>query len=206
MASVIVRDPQGKHFLALKGAPDVVLGKSTSFMVDGGFVPTLGCGVSGNLALDTAPSQDLHLNFEEAIQTFGGDALRTLAVGFRELKEEELELDFPELEQDVSILGIYGIMDPPRPEVRDAVNSCYSAGVRTVMITGDHAVTAAAIAREIGIIRSEDDLVVTGTELDQMDDEKLLSICSQVAVFARVTPEHKLRIVKRSKRTTKLPL
>lgn len=94
MASVIVRDPQGKHFLALKGAPDVVLGKSTSFMVDGGFVPTLGCGVSGNLALDTAPSQDLHLNFEEAIQTFGGDALRTLAVGFRELKEEELELDF----------------------------------------------------------------------------------------------------------------
>ncbi len=196
MASVIVRDPQGKHFLALKGAPDVVLGKSTSFMVDGGFVPTVGCEVSGNLALDTAPSQELHLNFEAAIQTFGGDALRTLAVGFRELKEEELELDFPELEKDVSILGIYGIMDPPRPEVRDAVNSCYSAGVRTVMITGDHAVTAAAIAREIGIIRSEDDLVVTGAELDQMDDEKLLSICSQVAVFARVTPEHKLRIVK----------
>ncbi|MGL6261709.1 cation-translocating P-type ATPase [Vibrio sp. WXL103] len=198
MASVIVRDPQGKHFLALKGAPDVVLGKSTSYMVDGGFVPTVGTDAAtvGNLALDTAPALELQTNFEQAIQAFGNDALRTLAVGFRELKEEELELDFPELEKDVSILGIYGIMDPPRPEVRDAVDSCYNAGVRTVMITGDHAVTAAAIAREIGIIRSEDDLVVTGAELDQMDDDKLRAICPKVAVFARVTPEHKLRIVK----------
>lgn len=197
MASVIVRDPEGKHFLALKGAPDVVLRNSTSFMLDGGFVPTVGTeATAGNLALDTAQAQELHTNFEAAIQSFGGDALRTLAVGFRELKEEELELDFPELEKDVSILGIYGIMDPPRPEVRDAVESCYNAGVRTVMITGDHAVTAAAIAREIGIIRSEEDLVVTGAELDQMDEDKLRAICPKVAVFARVTPEHKLRIVK----------
>ncbi|MGR5260978.1 cation-translocating P-type ATPase [Vibrio astriarenae] len=196
MASVIVRDPQGKHFLALKGAPDVVLRNSTSFMVDGGYVPTATVIAEGNLAVDTAQAQELQTNFEAAIQNFGGDALRTLAVGFRELKEEELELDFPELEKDVSILGIYGIMDPPRPEVRHAVDSCYNAGVRTVMITGDHAVTAAAIAREIGIIRSEEDLVVTGAELDQMDEEKLRAICPKVAVFARVTPEHKLRIVK----------
>ncbi|MGR5119926.1 cation-translocating P-type ATPase [Vibrio astriarenae] len=196
MASVIVRDPQGKHFLALKGAPDVVLRNSTSFMVDGGYVPTATAIAAGNLAVDTAQAQELQTNFEAAIQNFGGDALRTLAVGFRELKEEELELDFPELEKDVSILGIYGIMDPPRPEVRHAVDSCYNAGVRTVMITGDHAVTAAAIAREIGIIRSEEDLVVTGAELDQMDEEKLRAICPKVAVFARVTPEHKLRIVK----------
>ncbi|MGR5268013.1 cation-translocating P-type ATPase [Vibrio astriarenae] len=196
MASVIVRDPQGKHFLALKGAPDVVLRNSTSFMVDGGYVPTATAIAAGNLAVDTAQAQELQTNFEAAIQNFGGDALRTLAVGFRELKEEELELDFPELEKDVSILGIYGIMDPPRPEVRHAVDSCYNAGVRTVMITGDHAVTAAAIARDIGIIRSEEDLVVTGAELDQMDEEKLRAICPKVAVFARVTPEHKLRIVK----------
>ncbi|MDR9829932.1 cation-transporting P-type ATPase [Vibrio sp. FNV 38] len=198
MASVIVRDPQGKHFLALKGAPDVVLAKSTSYMLDESFVPTVGAdaATAGNLALDTAQAQELQTNFEAAIQNFGSDALRTLAVGFRELKEEELELDFPELEKDVSILGIYGIMDPPRPEVRDAVDTCFDAGVRTVMITGDHAVTAAAIAREIGIIRSEEDLVVTGAELDQMDEEKLLAICPKVAVFARVTPEHKLRIVK----------
>ncbi|OIQ25915.1 cation-transporting P-type ATPase [uncultured Vibrio sp.] len=195
MASVIVRDPQGKHFLALKGAPDVVLAKSTSYMLDDGFVPTAG-DTAGNLALDTSQAQELQTNFEAAIQNFGSDALRTLAVGFRELKEEELELDFPELEKDVSILGIYGIMDPPRPEVRDAVDTCFDAGVRTVMITGDHAVTAAAIAREIGIIRSEEDLVVTGAELDLMDEEKLRAICPSVAVFARVTPEHKLRIVK----------
>ncbi|MEZ8824921.1 cation-translocating P-type ATPase [Vibrio amylolyticus] len=197
MASVIVREPNGKHFLALKGAPDVVLKQSTSYMLDGNFVPTANAmNASGNLALDTAQAQELQTDFEAAIQNFGSDALRTLAVGFRELKEDELDLDFPELEKDVSILGIYGIMDPPRPEVRDAVDTCFDAGVRTVMITGDHAVTAAAIAREIGIIRSEEDLVVTGAELDLMDEEKLRAICPKVAVFARVTPEHKLRIVK----------
>ncbi|MEZ9231920.1 cation-translocating P-type ATPase [Vibrio amylolyticus] len=197
MASVIVREPNGKHFLALKGAPDVVLKQSTSYMLDGNFVPTANVmNASGNVALDTAQAQELQTDFEAAIQNFGSDALRTLAVGFRELKEDELDLDFPELEKDVSILGIYGIMDPPRPEVRDAVDTCFDAGVRTVMITGDHAVTAAAIAREIGIIRSEEDLVVTGAELDLMDEEKLRAICPKVAVFARVTPEHKLRIVK----------
>lgn len=197
MASVIVRDPDGKHFLALKGAPDVVLRQSTSFMTDDGFVPTVSAASSvGNLALDIAESQALEYDYEQAIEKFGQDALRTLAVGFKELSDSELELDFPELEKDVSILGIYGIMDPPRPEVKDAVESCYKAGVRTVMITGDHAVTAAAIAREIGIIRSEEDRVVTGAELDQMDDEALKQACPNVAVFARVTPEHKLRIVK----------
>lgn len=195
MASVIVQGPDGKHFLALKGAPDVVLGKSTSYFTDNGLVATAP-STDGNLAVDPAQSDALKISFEAAIEQFGSDALRTLAVGFRELAEHELELDFPELEQDISILGIYGIMDPPRPEVKQAVETCYQAGVRTVMITGDHAITAAAIAREIGIIRSDEDKVVTGAELDQMDDEQLQAICPNVAVFARVTPEHKLRIVK----------
>lgn len=134
-------------------------------------------------------------NYEAAIQDFAEQALRTLAVGYKELTEEDLKREPAELEKDVTVLGLYGIMDPPRPEVRDAVESCYNAGVRTVMITGDHALTAAAIAREIGIIRSEKDLVITGAQLDEMDDEALRKICPEVAVFARVTPEHKLRIV-----------
>ncbi|WP_087021084.1 cation-translocating P-type ATPase [Thaumasiovibrio subtropicus] len=196
MASVIVKSPEGKHFLALKGAPDVVLRHSAGFMVDGAPVYHSSTAIEGNLALEANPTSEYVANFEAAIENFGKDALRTLAVGMRELSEADLKKDPEELEKDVVILGVYGIMDPPRPEVRDAVEQCYNAGVRTVMITGDHAVTAAAIARDIGIIRSEKDRVVTGTELDAMSDEDLQNICPEVAVFARVTPEHKLRIVK----------
>ncbi|PSW18770.1 cation-translocating P-type ATPase [Photobacterium sanctipauli] len=195
MASVIVKDPQGKHFLAIKGAPDVVLRNASGFMVNGEVVAHQPVSVEGNLAVAANPAEEMVANYEAAIQDFAEQALRTLAVGFRELSEDDLKRDHTELEQDVTILGLYGIMDPPRPEVRAAVNSCYDAGVRTVMITGDHALTAAAIARDIGIIRSEDDKVVTGSQLDEMDDDELRRICPQVAVFARVTPEHKLRIV-----------
>ena len=195
MASVIVKDPQGKHFLAIKGAPDVVLRNASGFMVNGDVVAYQQASTEGNLAVAANPAEEMVANYEAAIQDFAEQALRTLAVGFRELSEDDLKRDHTELEQDVTILGLYGIMDPPRPEVRAAVDSCYDAGVRTVMITGDHALTAAAIARDIGIIRSEEDLVVTGSQLDDMDDEELRRICPNVAVFARVTPEHKLRIV-----------
>ena len=195
MASVIVKDPQGKHFLAIKGAPDVVLRNASGFMVNGDVVAYQPATTEGNLAVAANPAEEMVANYEAAIQDFAEQALRTLAVGFRELSEDDLKRDHTELEQDVTILGLYGIMDPPRPEVRAAVDSCYDAGVRTVMITGDHALTAAAIARDIGIIRSEEDLVVTGSQLDDMDDEELRRICPNVAVFARVTPEHKLRIV-----------
>ena len=182
MASVIVKDSEGNHFLAIKGAPDVVLRNSESFMVDGNLVKST----------DRALSE----NFEAAIHNFGSDALRTLAVGIKPLNKEDLDKDFTELEKDVTILGLFGIMDPPRPEVKDAVEQCYQAGVRTVMITGDHAVTAEAIAKEIGIKRSDEDLVITGAQLDEMDDDQLREICPKVAVFARVSPEHKLRIVR----------
>ncbi|PSW12684.1 ATPase [Photobacterium rosenbergii] len=195
MASVIVKDPQGKHFLAIKGAPDVVLRNASGFMVNGDVVAYQPATTEGNLAVAANPAEEMVVSYEAAIQDFAEQALRTLAVGFRELSEDDLKRDHTELEQDVTILGLYGIMDPPRPEVRAAVDSCYDAGVRTVMITGDHALTAAAIARDIGIIRSEEDLVVTGSQLDDMDDEELRRICPNVAVFARVTPEHKLRIV-----------
>ncbi|CAH7431483.1 Calcium-transporting ATPase [Vibrio chagasii] len=182
MASVIIKDKDGNHFLAIKGAPDVVLRNSANFMINGELVSS---------------SEKQHVqNFENAIHNFGSDALRTLAMGIKPLSEADLAKDFTELETGVTLLGLFGIMDPPRPEVKDAVEQCYRAGVRTVMITGDHAVTAEAIAKEIGIKRSEDDLVVTGAELDNMDDEKLREICPKVAVFARVSPEHKLRIVR----------
>ncbi|GAM55886.1 heavy metal translocating P-type ATPase [Vibrio ishigakensis] len=87
-------------------------------------------------------------------------------------------------------------MDPPRPEVKEAIKQCSEAGVKTVMITGDHAATAAAIAKQIGIIRSQCDKVMTGVELDDLTDMELEEVCPEVAVYARVTPEHKLRIVR----------
>ncbi|GAA5218593.1 cation-transporting P-type ATPase [Corallincola platygyrae] len=195
MASVIVKDGEGNHFLAAKGAPDVMLNHASGFMADGK-VLSLSPQVQGSQALATSPADECVAGYHQAIDQFANDALRTLAVGFRELDESQLDKKYEELEKDLTLLGLFGIMDPPRPEVRQAIEDCFSAGIRTVMITGDHALTAAAIARDIGIIRSDDDKVVTGAELDQMDDDELYAICPNVAVFARVTPEHKLRIVK----------
>ncbi|WP_372743570.1 cation-translocating P-type ATPase [Nisaea acidiphila] len=100
-----------------------------------------------------------------------------------------------DIEKDVILVGIHGIMDPPRPEVPDAIAEAQSAGVRVVMITGDHAVTAKAIAEQIGIRRSEEQTVHTGAELDELTEEQLTETVRHAAVFARVTPEHKLRIV-----------
>ncbi|WP_434998876.1 cation-translocating P-type ATPase [Vibrio scophthalmi] len=195
MASVIVKTKDGKYFLALKGAPDVVLNHASSIMNEGDNIALKQNIAHGNLALADYSAEKLVDSYNLAIQDFAHQALRTLAVGYRELSEADLNKEYTELENDITVLGLFGIMDPPRPGVREAVNSCYEAGVRTVMITGDHALTAAAIARQIGIIRTEDDLVVTGSELDEMNDNRLQEICPKVAVFARVTPEHKLRIV-----------
>ncbi|MGF1784319.1 cation-transporting P-type ATPase [Photobacterium swingsii] len=205
MASVIVRDKEGQHFLAVKGAPDVILRNASGFMIDGAVVAHSEQEMQGNLALATSPAEQHIANYQQAIKEFADQALRTLAVGFRPLTDEDLERDHHELEHDITILGLYGIMDPPRPEVRDAVNSCFDAGVRTVMITGDHALTAAAVARDIGIIRSENDKVITGAQLDEMDDEALRRICPEVAVFARVSPEHKLRIVRAQQDNNEVP-
>ena len=205
MASVIVKHESGRHFLAIKGAPDVVLRNATGFKVNGELVDHHCPTTLGNLALDNNPAEEYVAGYHTAIETFATEALRTLAVGIRELSEDDLARDHHELEQDVTILGLFGIMDPPRPEVKDAVDSCYDAGVRTVMITGDHALTASAIAREIGIIRSEKDKVVTGAELDAMDDDELRRICPEVAVFARVSPEHKLRIVQAQQYNNEVP-
>lgn len=184
MASAIVKTPNGDHFLAVKGAPDVLLTKASSFQT------------SSTIADMTSSQFDNAKDgFESAIERFATQALRTIAVGFKPLSANQLDLESNDLEQDFCLTSLFGIIDPPRPEVKDAIEQCYRAGVRTVMITGDHAATAEAIAKDIGIIRRPEHKVVTGTQLDHMDDRQLRSICPSVAVFARVTPEHKLRIV-----------
>jgi Ca2+-transporting ATPase len=181
MMSVIVKLPDGEHLLVAKGAPDVMLARTLTLRSHGEELPI---------------TDETRRHVEAAIADFGARSLRTLAIAYRHLDPEHLDLEPEQHEQDFVLLGVHGIMDPPRPEVVDAVAQCWSAGIRTVMITGDHAVTAQAIAEEIGIKRSEEDLVVTGTELDNISDNELQKLVPHAAVFARVSPEHKLRIVK----------
>lgn len=179
MMSVIVQEPNGRYLLIVKGAPDILLKHSEVIAFQ-------------NKHLDQLSNQQL---VEEVIHQFGSQALRTLAVGYRELSAEQIHLPLTELEKQLTFLGVHGIIDPPRPEAIQAVNDCHSAGVRVVMITGDHAVTAKAIAKQMNIIDSEAAEVISGDQLNQLSDSALAERVPHVGVFARVTPEHKLRIV-----------
>ena len=130
---------------------------------------------------------------ESATEKMAKDGLRVLGLAFQ-LSNEVPVSDFEtKAEQDLVFVGLYGMMDPPRPEAYQAIQISQQAGIRTIMITGDHPLTAERIARDLGIFR--DGRVVSGTELSQMNDQKLEEIVSDVNVFARVSPEHKLRIV-----------
>lgn len=124
-----------------------------------------------------------------------GSALRVLAMAYKDLDQMPGEVSVENLESDMVFAGFTGMIDPARPEAIEAVSRCITAGIRPVMITGDHKITAMAIAREIGIYR-EGDRAVTGTELEKMSDEELSANVHQYAVYARVAPEHKVRIVK----------
>ncbi len=122
-------------------------------------------------------------------------ALRVLAVGYKEIETVPEAPASDELENGLTFLGLVGMIDPPRPEAKAAVEVCRKAGIRPVMITGDHVVTASAIARELGILR-DGDRAITGTELDAMSDAELDAQVEQISVYARVSPENKIRIVK----------
>jgi Ca2+-transporting ATPase len=179
MMSVLVRLPSGERVLTAKGAPDVILARASEVLLHG-----------EEVALTAARRAEI----EQVIESFGEKALRTLAIAYKRVSEE-IPDDAEDHEQDVVLVGIHGIMDPPRPEVPTAVAEAESAGVRTLMITGDHAVTAAAIAEQIGIRHSDAQTVHTGAEVDALSDRQLQETVCHAAVFARVTPEHKLRIV-----------
>lgn len=132
---------------------------------------------------------------EQKNNEMSGDALRVLTLAYKELEELPEEVSVETLECDLKLLGLVGMIDPPRPEARDAVAVCRKAGIRPVMITGDHVVTASAIARDLGIFR-EGDQAITGQQLDAMTDEELAGKVRDISVYARVSPENKIRIVK----------
>jgi len=123
------------------------------------------------------------------------NALRVLAMAYKELDHLPTDEEMETLENNLIFTGMVAMIDPPRLEVKDAVNKCISAGIKTVMITGDHKITASAIAKELGILQ-EGDEAITGAELEKMSDEELIGRVRKISVYARVSPEHKVRIVK----------
>ena len=122
-------------------------------------------------------------------------ALRVLAVGYKVLDKAPKNPASQELENGLTLMGLVGMIDPPRPEAKAAVATCRQAGIKPVMITGDHVVTASAIAKELGIL-GEDDKAITGAQLDAMTDQELDREVERISVYARVSPENKIRIVK----------
>ena len=123
------------------------------------------------------------------------DALRVLAVGYKVIDKVSDEPTSEELEYGLTFLGLVGMIDPPRPEAKEAVAVCRKAGIKPVMITGDHVITASAIAKELGILQ-EGDRAITGAELDAMNEDELDKEVEHISVYARVSPENKIRIVK----------
>ncbi len=122
-------------------------------------------------------------------------ALRVLAMAYKELDHEPTEEEMKTIEKDLIYVGMVGMIDPPREEVKEAVAKCKTAGIKTVMITGDHKITAIAIAKALGILQDEKE-AITGAELEEMSDEELIKNVRNFSVYARVSPEHKVRIVK----------
>lgn len=181
-----VMPPDTSAFLVCKGAPEVVLSRCTALYDNGSMTPL------------TAP---LRQSLTDYCNRCAERALRVLAIAYRPFSDSECRTlsetgtAAPQAERDLILLGFAGLMDPPRPEVRDCVRICKEAGITPVMITGDHALTARAIAADLGIC-SRKDRVVTGTELSAMSEADLIDCVGTCRVFARVAPEHKVAIVR----------
>lgn len=158
----------GKNIVIVKGAFDVMTGRC----------------VSGNLE-----------KAKQITEEMSGNALRVLAVAYKEIEIVPKIPTPDELENGLTFMGLVGMIDPPRPEAKTAVATCRKAGIKPVMITGDHVVTASAIARELGILE-KGDRAITGAELDAMTDRELDEVVENISVYARVSPENKIRIVK----------
>lgn len=166
-------------FLLSKGAPEIIIEKC-SFIEQEGKVKDLSDIVR----------EDLLSQLNEMTSS----ALRVLALAYRTLDDTESADDGEALEKDLIFVGLVGMMDPPRKEAADAIKTCHKAGIKVVMITGDHQDTAAAIAREIGIL--DNGRVLTGDDLDELTDHEFTSMVNEVEVYARVFPEQKVKIVK----------
>ena len=175
-----VHEADGKYIVYTKGGVDELLAKCTKYIINGEI------------------KEDLEV-FKEEIKKvndkMASSALRVLAMAYKELDHEPTNEEMKNMEKDLIYVGMVGMIDPPRLEVKDAVQKCKKAGIKTVMITGDHKATAIAIAKTLGILKKEDE-AITGSELEAMSQEELEKNVRKYSVYARVSPEHKVRIVK----------
>jgi len=174
-----IHDLGGSFIQYTKGGPDVVLAKCTSYIENGEVKPMTGEKLA---------------EIMEHNKAMADKALRVLAAAKRDWAERPAENTPEFLEQELCFVGLTGMIDPVRPEVKAAIEECRSAGIRPVMITGDHKDTAVAIAKELGIIEDASQ-AITGAELDSISDEDICEAVKQYSVYARVQPEHKTRIV-----------
>lgn len=179
MMSVLVADKDDKQYVIAKGAPDVLITNSTKLIKNGRIEPMTERDRKG---------------IQAAIEKLGEQALRTIAIAYKPIVTERIDHSF-EAERELTFIGLQGMIDPPRPEVKDSIRECREAGIKTVMITGDHIVTAKAIAKELGIL-PENGRVLDGKALSNLSQSELEQIVDDVYVYARVSPEHKLKIVK----------
>lgn len=184
LMTTIHQAKDGQLLMTTKGAPDELLKRVSHFIDANGDVQPL--------------DEDERQFLLKTNHDLAKQALRVLALAYKPLDSLPATID-PTIEDELIFAGLVGMIDPERPEAKQAVTDAHSAGIRTLMITGDHRDTAEAIALRLGIITPEQDAdaaVVTGAELDQMDDETFAKKVSQYAVYARVAPEHKVRIVR----------
>jgi P-type Ca2+ transporter type 2C len=172
--------PKGQHLAFVKGAPREVLQLCTFFRLHGEAVP-----------LD----DQWRGRILSANDDYARNALRVLALAYHELPPRIGSYSIERVETNLVFLGLMAMMDPPRPEVTEAVNTCRKAGVRMVMITGDYGLTAESLARRIGLLTTANPLILTGAELEQLNDFEIKTMLDNEIIFARMAPEHKLRLV-----------
>lgn len=182
LMSTVHQQADGKYFVAVKGAPDELLKRAVSLWHDDKIVDFDASAKAKILAANN----DMAKN-----------ALRVLGLAYKVVDDKFTEVNSATVEQNLIFVGLVGMIDPERPEAKAAVAKAKSAGIRTIMITGDHQVTAAAIAKRLGIIGEDDtNCVITGAELDKISDTDFVKCVANYKVYARVSPEHKVRIVK----------
>ncbi len=179
MMSTVHKTQDGSLVQFTKGAPDELLKRCTKALIDGNIVEM---------------TEEIRLNILAANKKMADQALRVLSAAKKDLSKEPSQYDSESVEIDLCFIGLVGMIDPVRPEVESAINECRSAGIRPIMITGDHKDTAIAIAMQLGIIKDTQE-AITGAELDDISDEEFDTAVVKYSVYARVQPEHKTRIV-----------
>ena len=175
-----VNEVNGKYIVYTKGGVDELLKICKGYIKDG--------EIKDNL-------EEYSKIIKEHNKNMAKEALRVLACSYKEIDHKPTKEDIKNLEKDLIFIGMVGMIDPPREEAKKAVEKCKTAGIKTVMITGDHKITATAIAKKLGILENEDE-AITGADLEKISDEDLEKNVRKYSVYARVSPEHKVRIVK----------